>query len=267
MIVRIRKENEFKKTDLIMPWSIFPLANISFYGLNKHIFHLYKTGNCFFSKYDDSIQVCSVEASDNELNDICSFILRKKIRMITAEPSIALGMTKILDKFSISFAKKEGYVVQINLFDKCDSNRLITAKEKHEFKNMVDIVCRANSDNPYFYQKKQLLKQYYKRSKSGYCRNFYIKEESLMVGTISTYCETDSYCVIGGLAVDPLFQKKGFGKLLFLGTLNKLNDENKKIFLFCYKPELLNFYSKYSNAKTRISKILVNYKSATSVNK
>lgn len=257
MIIRIKKESDFNKSDLVMPYSLFPCANYSFYDLNKRIFSLYKTGNCYFSKYDDSIQICSETISENELDDISNFVRKKKIRMITAKPEIALKLANTLHNNNLSYRKEDGYIFEINNFEKSNTDVLITAERKEDFRQMAHIVCLANSNNHNFYNEKQLFKQYYKRASSGYCRNFFLEENESMLGCISTYCETKDYCVIGGLAVHPNFQKRGYGRKLFLGVLNKLASENKKVFLFCYNEKLLRFYCQYSNKKIPISKILI----------
>lgn len=257
MIVRIKKENDFNKSDLVMPYSLFPYANYSFYGLNKRIFSLYKTGNCVFSKYDDSIQICSETINEDELNDISDFIQSQNIRMVTAKPEIASKLANTLDNNNLSYRKEDGYIFEINIFDQINTDVLITAKHKKDFCQMAHIVCLANSNNPNFYREKQLYRQYYKRASSHYCRNFFLEENNSMLGCISTYCETKDYCVIGGLAVHPNFQKRGYGRKLFLGVLSKLASESKKIFLFCYNEKLLEFYCRYSNKKIPISKILI----------
>lgn len=257
MIIQIKKDKDFKKSDLVMPYSLFPYANILFYGLNKKIFSLYRVGNCYFSKYDDSIQICSEIINEDELDEISDFIQTKKIRMVTAKPEIASKLAKTLDMHGLSCKKEDGYIFQINIFEQKEYEVLITAKDKKDFRQMAHIVCLANSNNPNFYKEKQLYLQYYKRASSGYCRNFFLKENNLMFGCISTYCETKDYCVIGGLAVHPNFQKRGYGRKLFLGALNRLASENKKIFLFCYNENLLEFYCHYSNKKIPISKILI----------
>ena len=257
MIVRIKKESDFNKSDLVMPYSLFPYANILFYGLNKKIFSLYKTGNCYFSKYDDSIQICSETINEDELEDISNFIQIQNIRMVTAKQEIASKLGNILDNTSLSYRKEGGYIFQINIFEQSNTDVLLTAKHKEDFRQMAHIVCLANSNNPNFYKEKQLYRQYYKRASSGYCRNFFLEENNSMLGCISTYCETKDYCVIGGLAVHPNFQKRGYGRKLFLGALNKLASESKKIFLFCYNENLLEFYCQYSNKKIPISKILI----------
>ena len=258
MIIRIKKESDFNKSNLVMPYSLFPYANTLFYGLNKKIFSLCKTGNCYFSKYDDSIQICSETINEDELIDISNFIQNQNIRMVTAKPEIASKLAKTLDKNSLSFRKEEGYIFEINIFDQNNTDILITAEHKEDFRQMAHIVCLANSNNPNFYKEKQLYRQYYKRASSHYCRNFFLKENNSILGCISTYCETKDFCVIGGLAVHPNFQKRGYGRKLFLSVLNKLASENKKIFLFCYNEKLLEFYCQYSNKKIPISKILFN---------
>lgn len=257
MIVRIKKDSDFNKSDLVMPYSLFPYANYSFYGLNKKIFSLYKTGNCFFSKYDDSIQICSETINENEVDDISDFVRKKKIRMVTAKPEIALKLAESLGNNDVSCRKEDGYIFEINIFEKSNSDVLITAKHKEDFRRMAHIVCLANYNNPHFYKERQLYRQYYMRSLSGYCRNFFIEQNNTIVGCISTYCEVTDYCVLGGLAVPPAFQKNGYGRQLFLGALNKLFSENKKIYLFCYNSNLFNLYNRYSNAKKPISKILI----------
>lgn len=257
MIVKIKKEAEFKKSDLEMPYSLFPLANISFYGLSNKIFSLYRTGNCYFSKYDDSIQICSANIKQEELDDVLIFIKKQKIRMITGEPGILLTLSLFLNKHKILHKLENGYIFQICKFGRCDTDRLFETNNEQDFKTTAHIVCLANSNHHHFYKEQQLFDQYYQRFKSGYCRSFHVKDNGILVGSISTYCETAKYCVIGGLAVHPDFQKKGYGKALFQGALNKLHKENKSIFLFCYNTSLFDFYSNYSINSTPISKILV----------
>lgn len=256
MIVRIKKENEFDKKDLVMPWSIFPLANLSFYGLNKKIFSLYRTGKCYFSKYDDSIQICSNDVHEEELKDICTFVLNKKIRMITANPEIATKLSDLLFYSGLKNKKEDGWIMNINKFEPSNSENIFLAKKKNDFKQIAHVVCLANRNHINFYKEKQLYKQYFSRSKSGYCRNFYVKNENKIIGCISTYCETQKFAVIGGLAVDPRFQKQGFGRILFSGILTELNEENKNVFLFCYNDGLFKFYTKYSNNYIPVSKII-----------
>ena len=130
MIIKIKKESDFNKSDLVMPYSLFPYANYSFYGLNKRIFSLYKTGNCYFSKYDDSIQICSETINENEVDDISDFVRKKKIRMITAKPEIVLKLAESLGENEIFYHKEDGYIFEINIFEKSNSDVLITAKHK-----------------------------------------------------------------------------------------------------------------------------------------
>lgn len=252
MIRRIINPKDIHKEMFAMPWSIYPYANYLKYGVSKEFFSLYFAGNCFFTRYHDSIQICSESISDNEAKEVSNYIIENNIRMANGPTSCMNAIFDFLDKGRI----EHGLIFRLKPF-KTEANYIIKyANNSNEFHEISELVCRANSNNTGYYGLQQYYDQIFSRFSEKYCRNWICFVNNEIVGHIATYAETPLYGVLGGLAVNEKYRGQGIAKNLLSYSISNLNSENKDVYAFCYQEKLINFYNSISFSSFPTSKIL-----------
>lgn len=253
MIKKINDVSEIKKEMFSMPWSVYPYANFLKYGIEREFYSLFVINNCFFTKYHDSIQICSKNISVSVVPELVNYIKKNKIRMIT-------GPTECLDLIYNSLQKgriEHGFIYQFTPFAFETKYMIDRAIRIYEFRAVAELVCEANSNNLGFYGLEQYFNQIYSRFSDGYCRNYICLLNNKIIGHIATYAETPIYGVLGGLAVDVQFRGHGIAKALLSKSISELNKEGKDVYAFCFNNLLFAFYDSISIHSYPTSKIIL----------
>lgn len=254
MINKIIDPNIVTSKMFSMPWSIYPYANYLKYGINNSFYSIFTINHVVFTQYHDSIQVCSETISIEEAKEISLFIIENNIRMASGSSQAMHLIFPLLNKGRI----EDGLIFEFTDFE-CDKDYLINyAKDKETFLKIASLVCKANSSNTGYYALEQYFNQIYDRYSEGYCRNWvYSDDKDNIIGHIATYAETDSYAVLGGLAVDDNYRGQGIAKALLKHSINDLLKENKTIYAFGYNKNLYIFYKSISKQTYPACKIML----------
>ena len=253
MIKKVESISQINKEMFAMPWSIYPYANFLRYGVDKDFYSLYLIDDVLFTKYYDSVQVCSKAISELQAKEISSFVLDNIIRMVS-------GPTECLEKIFALLGRgriENGHIFELDSFNNNCVSNITLATEIKAFKEIAVLVCDANSSNTGYYGLEQYFDQIYSRYSEGYCRNWVYIANSKIVGHIATYAEAEGYAVLGGLAVDKDYRGQGIAKALLNNAINDMKSENKKSYAFCYNHNLLGFYLKISKSSFKSSKIML----------
>lgn len=253
MIRQIVNVEEVSKEIFALPWSIYPYANFLKYGTSKECFTLYVSGDCFFTKYHDSVQVCSKTINGNDAKEIAAFIVNNNIRMVSGSTDCMSAIFPLINKGRI----EHGLIFSLKPFAPLNTHKVEYAKTREEFTQIAKLVCKANSNNKGYYGLEQYFDQIYSRFSEGYCRNWIYKFDNKIVGHVATYAETPLYGVIGGLAVDDNYRRQGIAKRLLSSSIDALIKEKKEVFAFCYKENLVEFYNSISFNSYPTSKIII----------
>lgn len=253
MISKITKASSISLNHFAFPWSIYPYSNYVKYGLNNEIFSLFLLNKKIFTKYDDSIQLCFEELNDEEVQEIAQFIYLNDIRMVSGKQELIRRLAKIIKNSKAYY----GYIFENNARLLSDNKNVSYASSIDDFKNITDLVCESNSDNKAFYNREQYFNQIYNRFIQKYCRNWIYKVNGQIVGQIATYAETNEYAVLGGLAVNKNFRRRGIGKKLLFTSQNELIKENKTVYWFCYNTDLQDFYKSISSKSYLCGKLMI----------
>lgn len=253
MIRQIDKIVNIKKEMFAMPWSIYPYANYLKYGISKDFFCLYVVDNCLFTRYHDSIQVCSDYLSNDAAREVANYIIENNIRMASGHTSCMNAIFTILNKGRI----EHGLIFHLEPFKSRKVYDIKYAESSEDFHKISELVCKANSGNTGYYGLQQYYEQIYSRFSEGYCRNWVYSLKGKIIGHIATYAETPLYGVLGGLAVDESFRGRGIAKCLLSISIDNLFNEGKNVYAFCYKKNLIDFYDSISSCSYPTSKILL----------
>ena len=252
MIKRIENTKNINKKMFAMPWSIYPYANYLKYGISKDFYSLHLVGSCFFTRYHDSIQVCSEIISDNDAAELAEYIVAKNIRMVSGATNCMDTIFSFLGKGRI----EHGLIFHLKSFHVVNEHDIKYASIS-DFVQIADLVCKANSSNTGYYGLQQYYDQIFSRFSEGYCRNWIYSINSKIIGHIATYAETPFYGVLGGLAVDEDYRGHGIAKSLLSHSISDLLAEHKDVYAFCYQKGLINFYKSISFNSYPTSKIML----------
>lgn len=253
MIKKVTTESEINVNDFSLPWSIYPLANFKKYGLSADIFSVFTSDGQLFTKHDDTIQICSNDLSKESCGDIAKFVQQNRIRMIAGKRD---NLEKLLPLVPNSILK-HGYIFELDNFEIDSTFSIEDATTETQFKDIAKLVCKANNDNKSYYGLEQYFSQIYERYKDGYCHNWIMRQKNDIIGHIATYAETESYAVLGGLAVDETYRGKGIAKALLLHSISCMKKEGKVCYAFCYNEKLISFYRKHGFREFEYAKILI----------
>lgn len=256
MMQQIKSNAGIAISDFSMPYSIYPLCNYLHYGFLNESFVLYRSaGGALIARYDDSLTICSQKITKQDCIDLKSFIVNKKIRMLSGSKDTVAFFYSFFNDGVI----ENGYIASLSPLIKNEKNSIKCASTLEEYKNITNLVLNVNKTNISYYKYDQYLNQIYSRFKNNYCRNLYIKKGNEFIGHIATYAESDSAAVLGGLVVREDYRGQGIAKQLFETILSILTKENKESFLFCYNESLLSFYKRYSKETFPCSKVLYTF--------
>ena len=247
------------KIKFIMPYCLYPYGNYLKYGLDKENFSIYKCNKIFFSVYNKSLHVFQKLISFKTAEEIATFALQNKVADIRGSTFAIKRIKKYIQNSKIEF----GYALKLfnNKHDiSLDKMTILEAKEEERFNEIADLVCDVNlKHNSNFFSKEEYFKQIYERYLNGYTRNYYLKVNDEIIASCSTYAETPEYAVLGGLVVKGEYQKQHLGSKLFLYTVNKVIEDNKNAWLFCFNSSILGYYFKFTDKKYKYCRLYIKY--------
>ncbi len=256
MIKNIIENSEIDVNGFVMPFSIYPYINYSFYNLTNPIFQVYKINNKMFTVHDGTIQLCFLEASLSEIKSIYRFAIANRIKTIS-------GPVNNLEKLK-RVGKNDSYVIgklfEFSFFE-CNYTEgyIKKALSKDEMFKIASFVCESNKSHNFPYSVNQYFEQINSRLSSGYSRNWMFFYRNQFVGHIATYAESSEYAVLGGLSVLPEYRRIGIAKTLLSNAIKELKSENKKIYAFCFNKALESFYRQISISESDYLKVVLNY--------
>lgn len=244
MLKKIEKSIETEK--MTTPFCLFAYSNYLKYGLKTEIFSIFKCNNYYFSVYNKtSLHLFEEQVSLSDLSKILNFAEKHFIKEIRGS-LFNIEQLKILKgncdvKIGKLFRMQENF----SIFNSLDYEEATTEKD---FKELSVMICSENRKyNNHFYSEESYYSEVYSRFKLGYTRTYIVRIDGKIIAACSTYAETPSYAVIGGLAVKSKYQRQHYGSNILKYLISKLQKENKKVFLFCFNPKVESFYRKLSD--------------------
>ncbi len=223
--------------------NLYLYIDILTYGINTDFLKTWineddKGINQVLMKYYDSFQLLSITA---DLRSAANIILNNMPSMISGPKDNIYSLGEIL---SDNYDSTYGVVLEQNSIDNNLVSDIIEEAGIDHMKEISTLICFDIGIGGHYKTEileEQLIKRY--QDKTG--RSYFIKDKNQVVAHYSTYAETDSIAVLGGLIVHPSYRGKGYAKLLHSFLTNKIISENKRVFLFCTDEDTLKMYTKF----------------------
>lgn len=212
---------------------LYMYLDILKYGFNDENINLWcqKKGekiSLLVLQYYTGMHIFTRDISCVNINDLISLI---KIR----NPSMICGMGNIIKNIQnlLSDYKCEiGYVGKIEKLHDITINKCRLAS-REDLKQVAEFLSKDdNLGKPFGFD--LLYKQITERYDQNYGRTFILEEDGRIIGTASTYAETNGVAVVSGVLIDENYRGKGLSRIILGALCNDLLKNGFDIFSYYY---------------------------------
>lgn len=205
-------------------------------------------------KYYNSLQlfVDSSTLSRADCNDIAQLIINGDYQMITGRADAIRDLQSILTD---SYSSYYGMIMTFNHTIHEPLNNHVVMASIDDLYGAAKLVCSDKNIGGH-YTVEQLSNQFYERMLNHDCINLVYKDEDEIVCHAGTYASVGCYAIIGGIITSSSHRGKGLARETTLKLIKLLQSQNKLPIIFCYEPNLFDWYAKLGfEVKTNCGKL------------
>lgn len=151
-------------------------------------------------------------------------------------------LINLLSEHLPTFTAEIGHVARLYNIEsiKGDSIELASEDDIEEIANLV----YADEDSGASYDLNDLIAQMKERLKTGFSRNFIIREDNLIVANVSTGGETSKVATLNNVIVRKEYRRRGLAMRTYRSICRKLLSEGKEVYSIFYVPESIALHNK-----------------------
>lgn len=240
-MIRLVDESQYNNLlefccDNVFGCKIISLFNA--YGCNTNFLYFWlqydSLGNttCAICKFDNSITICASNNFDQE--EIIQYIYMLSPSSIC----VPYGVINQIQGYTSTY----GDIMHFESKASIDKLKIDIPKLKDVYGLLS--LCKSNDFNIPDFDSFYVDTSHRIRHNASRCYGIYNKHHDELIASALTVSETDTYSIIGAVAVHPDYRKKGLGSYIVLALVSRLELENKNVYLFCNSVNNKVFYEK-----------------------